>query len=399
MAEIQHEELTQEQAQRPKKSVFRSIFRVLWRVVAALLTLLLIAGAVYLVIHRDEVNSDAIRRYFVYHSVKSGNDADELEFTADTTGAMAVLDRGLLICSKTELTLVGKNGSQLIQETVKFEKPMIDVSGDYAVAYDAGGSVVYLISSGDIVQTYYPADGQLILSARVNEKGSVTIVEQANGYKAAVTVYTKTMSPILTENISSAFVTDALLSPDGEQLAVVCIDENAEGFESAVTFYRTSDGEVLYRTPIGSDMPLDMAWKGERDLWIVGEYGAYEISSGVITHSYVDSTQFLRGYSLGGSDYALLYYTRYQSGTSGSMTTVNENGTERSIGIGEDILSVAAEGDYIAVLTASELTVYNSELTACASTLNTVGARRVLMRDDGAVLLVAASTATLFVPE
>ena len=82
------------------------------------------------------------------------------------------------------------------------------------------------------------------------------------------------------------------------------------------------------------------------------------------------------------------FYTNYQGSSAGSLTLLDAQGVEQSFGINEEVLDVSAAGDYVAVLTSNELNIYKNDLSVYASTSNSWGARRVLMREDGSALLV-----------
>ena len=214
---------TEKKTKKKKEKKPPSRFRVLLgRVIALVVTVFLVVGAVYLVANRDKLNVDALRRAISYRA-SGRTQAAVLTYDAAPTGAVAPLDGGILVCSQTGLQMVARNGETVIDETVAMTQPVISVTGGYAVAYDAGGSALYLIHDREITYSYTAEGDQGILAARVSEDGWLTIVEQASGYKAAVTVYNAAFNPVVTENISSAFITDAILSPDHQTLAAVAI--------------------------------------------------------------------------------------------------------------------------------------------------------------------------------
>ena len=229
----------------------------------------------------------------------------------------------------------------MIDETVAMTQPVISVTGSYAVAYDAGGSALYLIHDREITYSYTAEGDQGILAARVSEDGWLTIVEQASGYKAAVTVYNAAFNPVVTENISSAFITDAILSPDHQTLAAVAIGEDDTGFYSTVIFYQVSDGTERSRCGLSNDVVLDLKWGGRyplgsrrvrRLLYSGGGRGGQQCG-----------LQPVSAVVFPGRDgFAAMYYSKYQSGSASSITLLREDGTEQSIGINDEVLDVSA---------------------------------------------------------
>ena len=371
------------------------------RILAFIITAALILGAVYVVANWDNFNADSLRRLIAYRSFSSDSSGQigNYSFHGDASSSIAMLDGNLLVCSTGELQIYQRNGDTAVSQSVSMKKPVIDTAGDYAVAYDAGGTELYLIYRNEVRQSFTAKEGQEILSARVSSGGYVTLVQQATGYKASTTVYDGSFKALVTENISSSFTMDATLSPDGKTLALVSVGEDSSGFDSVIIFYNVSDGQEKGRCALGSDVVLDLNWSTD-GLWCIGGYGVYLIQNCALTASYVDSTRFLQNFSLGGDGYAALFFNKYQGGSAGSLTVLDAKGTELSVGLDEEVLSISAAGGYIGVLTANSLTIYDAaDLSVYAGTDNSNGARRIVMQSDGSALLVATSTAELFVPQ
>lgn len=398
----QTEETEEKKPKKEKKKRRRSrLEQRIRRMLAFVVTVALILCAVYVVANWDNFNADSLKRLISYHSMSSGagGQAENYSFHGDASSSIAMVDGNLLVCSTGELQIYLRNGDTAVSQAVSMQKPVIDTAGDYAVAYDAGGTELYLIYRNEVRQSFTAKEGQEILSARVNSSGYVTLVQQATGYKASSTVYDTSFKALVTENISSSFTMDAALSPDNRTLALVSVGEDSSGFDSVVIFYNVSDGQEKGRCALGSDVVLDLNWSTD-GLWCIGGYGTYLIQNCALTASYVDSTRFLQNFSLGGDGYAALFFNKYQGGSAGSLTVLDAKGTELSVGVNEEVLSISAAGDYIGVLTANSLTIYKAEdLSVYAGTDNSNGARRVILQADGSALMVATSTAQLFVPQ
>ena len=139
------------------------------RIGALLVTILLIIGAIVLVVYRDKLNLDSLKRYITYRNLEK-NDAGqttEFNYTQDASNAFASLDGTLLLCSDTALQLYSNSGLLYIDEQVKMSQPVITTCGPYAVAYDVGGNDLYVIHNKEVVQTYSSAQGCDLLSVRV----------------------------------------------------------------------------------------------------------------------------------------------------------------------------------------------------------------------------------------
>lgn len=380
---------------KPKKSEGKTV-SMLKRVLALVLTVVLVVGAVFVVVNRDKLNIDALRRWMAYHN-SSGEVAQQVFHGTDLSGSFVWTGSGLMTCSKQQMQGFDLSGDKIINRNVSMKKPVLRTEGGYTVAYDAGGTELYLIHKGEIIQTSQAGKGRIILSARVDRDGWLTVVEQAPGYKASVTVYNEEFKPVVTENISSSFITDAIVSPNHKMVTLVSIGEAESGFESVLQFYNVSDGELKGTCFLNGDVVLDMKW--EKDvLWVAGEYGAYRVVDEALESGYTEADSYLQGFSLQGDGYAVMFYSKYQGGSTGELVTVDETGVIGTVGLNDEVLSVSASGDYVAVLTAAELSIYKSDLTLYASAENTWGARRVLLRDDGSAVVISSESASLYVP-
>ena len=86
------------------------------------------------------------------------------------------------------------------------------------MVYDAGGTDLYVYANRELVFSLTVEKDYSILSASLSAQGQLTVVTQASGLKGAVTVYDAAYQPVLGVNLSSRFITDAILSPDGTVL-------------------------------------------------------------------------------------------------------------------------------------------------------------------------------------
>ena len=64
----------------------------------------------------------------------------------------------------------------------------------------------------------------------------------------------------------------------------------------------------------------------------------------------------------------------------------------------EEVLDIAAGGDYLAVLYGEGLVVYNSDLTEAARLADTDYAGQIRVEEDGTVLLISGTMARRFLP-
>ena len=382
---------------------------ILVRLLAFLVTLALIFGAVTLVVYRDRLNFDVIRRYFTYRSLER-NDSGQAESFAhegSTRDIFVSAGENLLVCSTTGVRLFSGSGTQYANEQIVMEQPVAMAAGEWSLAYDAGGKSLYLFRDKEKVFSLGADSGKTILSARVNENGWLAVVTQAASYKGSVTVYNPQQQPVIQLNRSSGFVMDALVTEDGKYLATVTVSQSGASFTSSLDLYRLERTEEETEPDVSASLDgsviLDLR---EQDgaLWALGDTGVFAVSLaekslGERKGAYSYPDQYLKEFSLEGDGYAALLLGKYRAGTQAQLVVTDESGeVTGTLDIGEQVLSLSAAGRYIAVLTADRLDIYTSDLRLYDSLSGTQNAQKVLMRADGTAMLIGAKTARLYIP-
>ncbi|WP_195278269.1 DUF5711 family protein [Clostridium sp. J1101437_171009_A5] len=393
-------ELLQPKPTPPKKRPSR-----LLRLLAFLVTLALMAGAVALVANRDKLNLDGVRRWFNYRSLERSDSGQAESFSYDggSASSFATLDDGLLVCSTASIRLYSGSGTLYVDQTISMEHPVIHSTEHSAVVYDAGGQDLFVFSGKEQVFSLSLKEDESLLSARLNQEGSLVVVAQESGYKGTVTVYGQDFQPIMRIKLSSRFVSDATLSPDGKSVALVTLGVNGSTFESTLELYQLSrteeDVSPDYTCSLGNDVPLDLAWKSD-GIWVLGQSSFTLVSpSGENKGSYDYSGQYLKGFSLNGEGYAVLLLGKYRAGSAADLIVLDHTGlVKASSSLHDQVFSLSAAGNYIAVLSAGRLDLYTPDLTLYRSLETTQGARRVIQRSDGSTMLMNADTAHLYVP-
>lgn len=377
------------------------ILRILLRILTLILTVLLVLGGVLLVLNRDQLNLDSIKRYLTYRALERSDEGQGVEYPiANEDGTVfAALGDSMLACSSNRILLYSDSGNTYVDLETAIAQPVVTTAGDYALVYDAGGSQLYLFSGRQLVFQYATEGDYALISAQVNSNGWLAVVEQSSGYKGSVTVYNAGHQPVVTENISSSFVMDAALSPDNRQLAVLTVGQEELSFAGTLTMYNVSNGESTVSAVVSDTPALEMRWD-DSGIWLQEQSGLRLVSPDCqVVGQWEDESLYLRGYSLQGSGFAVEYFSRSRAGSVGQVVVVDDQGNVTgTLDVGEEVLSITAAGRYIALLTNSRLTIYTSDLTEYASVDNSNGILRALARTDGTAVLVMEETANVFLP-
>ena len=379
----------------------RRVSRFFLRLIALVVVLAAALILVLLVVFRDRLNMDSLKRWFNYRSltISDNGRAESFAYDGDLNCAFAVLDDDLLVCSGNAISLYSGSGTRYIHEQVSMENPVVNTNGTLAVVYDAGGSSLYVLGQRSLVWSAADLDG--ILSARLNRNGQLTVVTQASGYRGMVTVYDASYNPVMSVSLTSAFVMDAALSDDGRTLATLTVGQENGAFATGLELYAMDYSSGSYQADVscslGSGVALNLRHTSSA-VWALSDQGL-TVTDHAGQTTWVDwSNRYLRRYTLSGDGFAAALLGRYRAGSQAELWVVDARGQRRTLELSEQVMSIAAAGRYLAVLTGDRLDIYTDELKLYSSLQGTQGARAVLLMPDGSAILISADSAGFYVP-
>jgi nitrogen fixation protein FixH len=386
----------EERQQKPRRHPVRR-FLLFFAILLAVLAVVAVAA------WRDGTGFDALVRRFAYGSAQGESAADYFSYDAAANNRFAAVGDGLAVLSGTELRVMDGQGRQVCSVAVNFENPALTAVGDRAVAYDVGGTALYVVDEKGNLLLHLTADSaETFLSASLNEKGWLAVTAEMKGYKGAVSVYDeKLTTPVFVFRSSRRFVTGGCVTADCKTLAAVTLGQSGGTFVSDVVLYDLNldaqDPQADYNVENG--LVLELCQKGSALVSVSDTGLTFADLSGGISAAYGFGGWYLRDYDLAGDGYSVALLGRYQSGNVGKLVTVGDDGEElAALDVRESILSVSAAGRYIAVLYTDKLVIYNQELQEYASLTGTDYAKSALVRSDGSALLLASDSARLFLP-
>jgi len=386
------------QPDRAKKAPKKQNFFL--RLLALVLTGALVLGAVALVVFREHLNLDALRRWLHYRSIQTGQTGQTEPFTHGGGDSLdiACFEDGYLFSSTACTHHYAFNGKEVDSLITHTEKPVLSVSERFGVTYNAGGDSLHLFGGGQQPRTYSPESGG-ILSARVNNGGWLAVTALQSHYRGAVTVLDEDQQPVIRLNYSSAFVTDAILSPGGDTVAVVTLTQTDGTFQSTLHLHRTDRADPFATIDLGSFVVLDMDFDS-KGIWLLSESSLITLNkNGENRCEYAFDPNYLKGYTLDGDGFAVFLLGKYRAGSATVAVTVDHEGAVLGgMPLTRQVLSLSARGRYVALLDGHELNIYTKNLSVYDTLEDTQGARHVAVCEDAGVLLADSQEAWFYIP-
>ncbi len=363
-----------------------------------LLVLVLVLGVVLAAAYRDGTGFDVLRRRLSYRKQTAGSQT-LYEYDAGGRNRFADLDGALVILSDTQLQVLNEEGEEVWSTAVNMKAPALHQSGGRAVAYDVGGTELYVVGPSGELMHQSVSETEPLISARLNEDGWLAVTAEKQTYKGCVTVYNQGLEAVFAFNSSERFVTDACVGRGGRFLAAVTLGQEAGVFVSSVVLYNMAEEEPTASYEVSDGLVAMIAERNGRLATVSDTCLTLAEPDGTIAATYSYGGAYLRGYALEGEEFFALLLNRYQSGSVGRLVTLDgDGGVLASLEVSQEVLGLSAAGRYLAVLYTDRLVIYNQDLQVYAALNGTDFASGVLMRPDGSALLLSASSARLFLP-
>ena len=351
-----------EEDEAPRKGGRLRRFGIFFLVLAAVLGVVLVAA------YRDGTGFDALRRLCSYGSGEESTAEAQYDYDASDSNSFAVLGDSLVVLSDTKMQILARGGEEIWSTSVRMSAPALETGGGRAVAYDVGGTELYVVDEGGEVGSLTATEEDPFISARLNEDGWLAVTAGLENYKGGVTVYNSQMDEVFLFRASDRFVIDAYVTDDNSTLAAVTLGQENSVFVSNIVLYELDQEDPAADYDVTDGL---VAAVGEQDGQLVTVSDTcltYASPAGEVRATYSYAGSYLREYDLHGDGFTALLLNRYKSGGVGRLVTVDTDGQEiAALDVNEEILSISAAGRYLAVLYTDSLVVYNEDLQAYAT--------------------------------
>ena len=354
---------------------------------------------VALVAFPDELNVDAMRRWFTYLNKRGSDSYGEYHYDAHNSNHFGALDDGLAIASVAGLNGYDSGGNLMTTAQAQMSQPVLQTNGEYALTYDVAGQTLLAIHArqGEVLRI---EDPQFIYDADLAADGSIGSSASVTGHKTVLSVYDSDQTLIYRWLSSSTYMPLCAVSDGGRYLASVGLGQTDGSYESRLYLFKTDTESPIMDICLGNEIAYDLFFTKKDSICVIGETECTFFDlSGTEIGSCTYSEPYLKDIEAGGDGFLTLLLNMYSAGNRNTLQTVDFNGNMLgSLYLGEDVLDLSAAGKYLAVLTNENLTIYNSALEVYAQTVDTKAATSVVMRPDGTAMLLGSSDGSLFIP-
>ena len=326
--------------------------------------------------------------------VRYSGDTTEFTFDASSANRYVPFRGGLAVASVSGLRCLNSDAEEIALVQNHMDPPAVLENGTVAMSYGIGGSTITAIhyKDGEILNLTVPG---ILLDADLSPDSCLCHASVQTGYKTVLTVLNRIGEEIYRWYSSTQFFNQCALSQKAEYMAAIALGQEESSFQTSCVVFATDQEAPIATLPLGSDYVLDLRFVSNRRLCAVGEGALHYFDiDGTNDRQYSYDGGTLLAYDLNGEGFAAIVRNMNEAGSRYRITTVADSGAALAeLRVDDEILSISANGNYLAVLTAGSLKVYDSHLRLCLSSDDVGFATEVCVQRDGAALLIDGTTA------
>lgn len=338
----------------------------------------------------------------VIHMIGSGisGNAEEtsISFDSNDSNRFHLSKNGLLVLAPDGLRVYDISGSEKNFIPLAYRNPSISSASKISAVFDRG-STSFLITDGNkvIYDAKAPAP---IISMDINRSGAFSLITNGPDCKSLVTVYNDSCKEIYKLYSTEEYVAGAAVSPDCKRMVTLSFSAKEGQFEGKLLFYKL-DEQAPYNTAVLPDvMPLNAFFNDSDDLVVICEDRFVRYTSSGETKAEIPfNSAKLMFTATDSNKFSAFILDRRNTDGSFELIVSQRNVDEpSSIQFSEEVLSLSASGNYLAVQFIDRAVVYKSDLTEFHTFEIPAGTRSSIVREDGSVLLIGTNWAKLLIP-
>lgn len=294
------------------------------------------------------------------------------------------------------LTIYGADGTAL--ETAQFScrAAVLRSGGGLVLGFDAGGRSLRVMDGAGSVCLSIESEGTL-LDADLSADGALCTLELLPGYKSVLTVYDNRQRQTYRYYSSTRYFSQCAISADGSTVCAAALGDGSSSYATQGVLFETDTETPVAEFSLGSALVWELRFLGDGTLCTVTEDGAALFTSEGAPRGSYDCAA-MQDYALDGSGFLLLAPDAARAGC--ALVSLAPDGTVLAeSSLTEAILSISAAGEHCAVLTPAHLYFYDKNLNLLATQENAQAASAVILRQDGAALLISGSSGSFQMPE
>ena len=275
-----------------------------------------------------------------------------------STTDISLANSDLVLLDDVSVRVIDSTAKEISSIEHSFDHPMLETSSGRILLYDIGAKQFRVQSKTRVLfekQTDY-----IILTAALGRDGSVAVATRADGAESMLTVYDKNHKEVFKWACAKEHIVSCDISDNGKKYAVAVLGVDNGSVYSKVYVFEKNKTEV-YASFEYNDSALTEVKFLSNDKIIVFGNNICEIIDGKTVSEKIDvSVNTPSRLYVSDNNTAVLVLSKYSSTTQKIIKVYNKSGKEMfTAEVTGVVKSVSTDGRYTAVLTDSQVCIFN----------------------------------------
>ncbi|GHV07273.1 hypothetical protein FACS1894217_07740 [Clostridia bacterium] len=363
-----------EPEKKKRKWVAPTIFIIFALIVGAFLTTLWV--------NREDITRVGIEKFWakMFDGSKANADggAEVINLDAQRGNILKIFEGGIAVLTGNRLVCYDTSGRETFSAERTLLLPAMSEGGGNLIAYDRDGDTLIFIGPRGVI--FDERWASPIITAKVNQNGWLALVTRGDGYRSVVTVYNNEGGEVYRYSSPGRYITDAAVSADGKNLAVVSAGYNDSWVQSRLQVFDMNSDAI----PVGTELPMTRELFFGNGLCVLTDESVLFFTDGGAKKSEVslagrvvlDWTELATGLVL-RTENALELYS-WKDGTQSGRAELTES-----------VVCQSGAGEWLTIVSSGHIQVFKGkDLKQAASKPNDNYARQALQQADGRVYLI-----------
>ena len=350
---------------------------------AFIATFLVVVLAVLVFLYHDKLSPSSISEVSGSKAQAVSN-SDPFTYENGSKQMFTLMGDDLAIASTTGLQLLDSEGKTISRQIFSMSNPAVCSNGNFSAFYDVGGKSLRVYKDGD----YTSLDREnAIISVSVNNSGFLAVTEEEAGYKGSVTVYNSNLNSVYKWYSGSGYTLDAVVSPDNNTLAVLCVESSG----SVIHLFHLDSETELSSISIPNELAFKLCYNSDGKLCSLSEDAVYFFSSeGKQLSTYSFERNYLANYNL-SDEFCSVVLSKYVSGSNVSLISFTSDGKVlANVSLSDEPVMLFSQKQKLLVLDASGITLYSRDLRVTKQNQIVPGYISAVLLSKGTVLLLSS---------
>lgn len=273
------------------------------------------------------------------------------------------LNNNIAVLNSTSFVMISDSGKELVNRQHRFNNPRMKIGKRKALIFDCGAKGIILESRAKTQKPFEVENN--IITAGIGLDGTIAVVTESNKYLSEMTVYEQDFflnnyKKIFKYNSSEYYIIDVAVRPDGKGAAVAAISAAEGQIKSCVLVFDFNNSEPICKQEFVGTMLLSICYTNNT-IYAVGDNLTCSIGTdGSIIEKLDYTGSNIAGFCSDFSSGMVIALSSLSDLSHSTIFSLDEKGNKiASAEVNAAIRSISSNSNYIAVLTPSNIIVYD----------------------------------------